>query len=138
MEAKPPSGVTDAKPVVAEQAKPKKKGRRQPVTSAPATVAVVAPAAPSDPAPSEAAKLGALGSGGDANPRHQQDVADRISAVEKRLTDMPAAVQDREQKQIAKVRLFTKEASDALKAGDVDGARILATKAELLLDDLTK
>lgn len=62
----------------------------------------------------------------------------RISAVEKRINDLPSGTADREQKQIAKVRLFLKEASDALKGGDVEGAGILATKADLLMDDLTK
>jgi hypothetical protein len=47
-------------------------------------------------------------------------------------------VQDHEQKQIAKVKLFLKEASDALRGGDVDGARILVTKADLLVDDVQK
>jgi hypothetical protein len=138
MVTEPPPGVTDAKPVVAEEAKPKKRNKKQP-TSAPLTPVVAAAVPPpAEAAQSDAAQLGALGSGEDASPKQQQDVAARISAVEKRLTDLPAPVQDREQKQIAKVRLFNKEASDALKGGDVDGARILATKAALLLDDLTK
>jgi hypothetical protein len=62
----------------------------------------------------------------------------RIAAVEKRIGDLPGGTIEREQKQITKVRQFLKEASDALKGGDVDGARILATKADLLMDDLTK
>ena len=139
MEAQPPANVTDAKPVVAEEDKPKKKTKRLVVPATP-TVAVTmpVPVPPPETAPSEVAKLGALGSGGDANPKQQQDVADKISSVEKKLEDLPSGVQDREQKQIAKIRLFDKEASDALKGGDVDGARILVTKAELLLDDLAK
>jgi hypothetical protein len=137
MDSEPPADVTDAKPVVAEEVKPKKKSKRQAPPATPVATVPTAPPAP-DPVPSEVAKLGALGSGGDASPQQQQAVADKISFVEKRLGDLPAAVQDREQKQIAKIRLFDKEASDALKGGDVDGARILVTKAELLLDDLAK
>jgi hypothetical protein len=139
MESEPPANVTDAKPVVAEEVKPKKKQKKQPPSPAPVAPTVATVSAPVvEPSQPDTAKLGALGSGGDANPKQQQDVADKISAVEKRITDLPSTVQDKEQKQISKVRLFNKEASDALKSGDVDGARILATKAELLLDDLTK
>lgn len=141
MSAQPPADVTSAKPVVAEEVKPKRRPRRTPAATAPVQIAAapVPPVTPpADPPAGDAAKLGALGSGEDASPKQQQDVASKISAVEKRLTDLPGSVQDREQKQIAKVKLFSKEASDALKGGDVDGARILATKAELLLDDLTK
>lgn len=143
MSAEPPHDVTDAKPVVAAEVKPKKRTRKPPTASAPVQVAsiptVPPPGVPTPEAPPpETATLGALGSGEDANPKQQKDVAARITTVEKRLNDLPGKVQDREQKQIAKVKLFSKEASDALKGGDVDGARILATKAELLLDDLTK
>jgi outer membrane biosynthesis protein TonB len=140
MEAKPPAGVTDAKPVVAEEVKPKKRPKKQANTTPPPspapTVAVATP--PAETATPETAKLGALGSGTDANPGQQKDVAEKISAVEKRITDLPSTVQDHEQKQIAKVKLFLKEASDALKGGDVEGAKILATKADLLVDDVQK
>lgn len=144
MEAQPPAPVIDAKPVVAEEAKPPKKRSRRnssgsvPVAPAPVPAAVLPPPPPpTDGGVSDAAKLGELASGGQTGPKQHQDVAEKITAVEKRLSVLSSAVQEREQKQIAKVRLFSKEASDALKSGDVDGARILATKADLLLDDLT-
>ena len=140
MDTKPPAGVTDAKPVVAEVAKPKKRQKKQANTAPPPLPVpmVAATVPPVETPPPDSAKLGALGSGIDASPGQQKDVADKISGVERRITELPATVQDHEQKQIAKVRLFLKEASDALKGGDVEGARILATKAELLLDDLIK
>jgi hypothetical protein len=136
MDATPPASVTDAKPVVAEEAKPKKKPKKQPVTVPAPAVATTVPSVDT-PSP-DSAKLGALGSGSDASPGQQRDVAEKISAVERRITDLPAGVQDHEQRQIAKVRLFLKEASDALKGGDVDGAKILTTKANLLMDDVQK
>jgi hypothetical protein len=134
-----PPTLTDAKPVpAAEEVKPKKRTKRQqtisPVTATPppATATAEAPANPP-------ATLGAIApGGGNANPKQQQEVMAKIGAVEKRVNDLPGATADREQKQIAKVRQFLKEASDALKGGDVDGAGILATKADLLMDDLTK
>jgi hypothetical protein len=131
-----PPAVTDAKPPVAEQVKPKRKAKRQqPVVVAPVTPP---PTPEPEPAPVETAKLGELAPGGDTNPQQQQQVAGKIAAVEKRVNGLPAAVADREQKQIAKVKLFLKEANDALKSGDVEGARILATKADLLVDDVQK
>jgi ribosomal protein S20 len=39
---------------------------------------------------------------------------------------------------VSKVRNFWKDAQDALKSGDAEGAKTLATKAKLLLDDLEK
>jgi len=36
------------------------------------------------------------------------------------------------------VRNFRKDAQEALKSGDAEGAKTLATKAKLLLDDLEK
>jgi hypothetical protein len=104
----------------------------------PAPAPSVVAATPPVETPPDTATLGALGSGSDANPGQQKDVAEKISAVEKRLTDLPLTVQDHEQRQIAKVKLFLKEASDALKGGDVEGAKILATKADLLVDDVQK
>lgn len=132
-----PPKLTDAKPVTAEEVKPKKHVKRQaapPPTSAPAPVADA-----SEPTAAPAATLGQLAPGGGAaNPKQQQEAIARIAAVEKRISDLPSATADREQKQIAKIRLFLNEASDALKGGDVEGAGILTTKADLLMDDLTK
>lgn len=136
MQAGPPANVADAKPAVAEEVKPRKKSSKrqtQPVTP------VVAPVAPPPEAPpTQIATLGALAPAGSADPKQQQELAGKIAAVDKRINDLPITTLDREQKQITKVRQFLKEASDALRGGDVEGAGILATKAELLLDDLTK
>lgn len=133
-----PPNLTDAKPVEAAEVKPKKKPKRSPqppagtVTPSPTTQTETPPATPP-------ATLGELApGGGNANPKQQQEVMAKIGVVEKRITDLPGATADREQKQIAKVKQFLKEASDALKGGDAEGAEILATKADLLMDDLTK
>ena len=142
-EGDPPPKLTDAKPVeAAEEVKPKKKLKRQPVpvqtpvsTPVPASPSIADATAP----PTPAATLGALApGGGSADPKQQQEVVGKIAAVEKRIGELPSGTADKEQKQVAKVRLFLKEASDALKGGDAEGAGILATKADLLMDDLTK
>ena len=132
-----PPKLTDAKPAAAEEEKPKKKTKRQPtqVSQVPAPVPSAVVEAPTSPA----ATLGALAPGGGAaDPKQQQEVTAKISAVEKRIVDLPSGTAEKEQKQIVKVKQFLKEASDALKGGDFEGAGILATKAELLMDDLTK
>jgi hypothetical protein len=82
--------------------------------------------------------LGDLSPGGGSSPQQQQQVADRITAIERRLNDLPARTNDDQKKQISQVRLFLKQASDALKTGDSEGAANLATKAGLLLDDILK
>ncbi len=132
-----PPNLTDAKPVEAAEVKPKKRAKRQ---QAPPVVASAPPVTAPVETPSTApATLGALApGGGNANPKQQQEVMAKIGAVEKRINDLPGATVDREQKQITKVRQFLKEASDALKGGDAEGAEILATKADLLMDDLMK
>ena len=53
-----------------------------------------------------------------------------------RLNELPGANGDSQKKQVLQVRLFLKQASDALKTGDAEGAENLATKAGLLLDDI--
>lgn len=138
MQSDPPPTLTDAKPAAASEAKPKKRVKKPSTPATPVTTAPTSVPAASEPPPSEAATLGALAPGGNSNPREQQEVANKIAAVEKRVGELPGAILDREQKQIAKIRLFLKEASDALKGGDVDGAKILATKADLLVDDVQK
>ena len=45
---------------------------------------------------------------------------------------------DEQKAQVSKVKNFLKDAQDALKSGDAEGAKTLATKAKLLLDDLEK
>ena len=136
-----PPKLTDAKPATAaaEEVKPKKKTKR-PATQPPAPGPAPAPTtAAVEPSAAPAATLGALApGGGSADPKQQQEVMVRISAVEKRLGDLPSGTAEKEQKQVVKVKQFLKEASDALKGGDVEGAGILATKADLLMDDLTK
>lgn len=155
MEAPPPKSVSEAKPTVTPEVKPKR--RKKPSTQTPTTPMVAAAAPPpklaSDvidtnvPPPGAAvapatppvsSALGELSPGGASSPQHQQEVADRIALIERKLNDLPAPTVDSQKKQVAQVRLFLKQASDALKTGDAEGAGNLATKAGLLLDDILK
>ena len=76
--------------------------------------------------------------GGEANPQTKQEAADLIATSEKRLDALPAPKSEDEKSQESKVRNFLKDAQEALKSGDAEGAKTLATKAKLLLDDLEK
>jgi hypothetical protein len=89
-------------------------------------------------APTEGSAIGALTSGGEANPRSQQEAADMIAANDKRLNALSARVVEEQKSQISKVKNFQRQAQEALSSGDAEGAKTLATKAKLLLDDLSK
>jgi len=93
--------------------------------------------ASTEPAP-EVAAIGALTAGGDTNPRMQQDAMDLIASIEKRLNALPAQKVEEQKTQISKVKNFLRQAQEALSSGDAEGAKTLATKAKLLLDDLVK
>ncbi len=114
-----------------------KRERKRPVPKAPvpepAQVASVAPT----PSPEETA-IGALTAGGETNPQTKQDAADLIASIEKRLNALPAQKAEEQKVQVSKVRNFLKDSQEALKSGDAEGAKTLATKAKLLLDDLEK
>jgi ribosomal protein S20 len=118
----------------ATNAKPKREKRKPAPKVAPAEP-VIASVAP--PSPEETA-IGALTAGGEASPQTKQDAADLIASIEKRLNALSAQKAEEEKTQVSKVKNFLKDAQDALKTGDAEGAKTLATKAKLLLDDVEK
>jgi ribosomal protein S20 len=95
------------------------------------------PVAAAIPPPEETA-IGALTAGGEASPQTKQEAADLIASSEKRLNALSAQKAEEEKAQVSKVKNFLKDAQEALKSGDAEGAKTLATKAKLLLDDLEK
>ena len=76
--------------------------------------------------------------GGETNPQTKQEAEDLIASIDKRLNALPAQKVEEQKAQVSKVRNFRKDAQEALKSGDAEGAKTLATKAKLLLDDLEK
>jgi ribosomal protein S20 len=120
---------------VATNAKPKRE-RKKPAPKVPTPEPPVQVAA-AVPPPEETA-IGALTAGGEASPQTKQDAADLIASSEKRLNALPAKKAEDEKAQVSKVKNFLKDAQEALKSGDAEGAKTLATKAKLLLDDLEK
>jgi len=85
-----------------------------------------------------AVAIGALTTGGDAAPQSRQQAQDLIASILKRIAALPAKTADAQKRQIRQVRNFLDEAQKALKSGDAEGAKNLATKAKLLMDDLEK
>jgi ribosomal protein S20 len=131
-ELKPPPAV-----LVAKNVQPKRQPRRQAKVAdapAPADATQVAAAEP----PPAVAALGSLTAGGDTSPQTKQEAEDLIASSEKRLNGLSAQKAEEEKAQVSKVKNFLKDAQDALKSGDAEGAKTLATKAKLLLDDLEK
>jgi len=121
-------------PIAAAASHPRRERRHPAVKPAPEPVQV----ASAEPPPAEETAIGALTSGGEANPRSQQEAADMIAANEKRLNGLPTQIAEEQKAQISKVKNFQRQAQEALSSGDVEGAKTLATKAKLLLDDLLK
>jgi ribosomal protein S20 len=120
---------------VAKNVSPKRQ-RKKPVAK-PAEDAPVQVAAAPAPTAEETA-IGSLSAGGEANPQTKQEAEDLIASSEKRLSALSAQKAEEEKAQVSKVKNFLKDAQDALKSGDAEGAKTLATKAKLLLDDLEK
>jgi hypothetical protein len=61
-----------------------------------------------------------------------------ISSILKSLAALPARIADAQKRQVRQVRHFLDQAQQALNTGDTEGAKNLATKAHLLMDDLEK
>jgi hypothetical protein len=79
---------------------------------------------------------------GAATPRgthSRQDTEDLLSSTDTNLKQASARSLDANQQASAdQIRIFITQANAAIKAGDLDRAHNLATKAHLLSDDLVK
>jgi hypothetical protein len=124
-------------PVLTSAGRPKREKKKPTpkvvVAPEPVQVASVTP-----PVSAEETAIGALTAGGEASPQTKQEAADLIASIEKRLNALSAQKTEDEKAQVSKVKNFLKDSQEALKSGDAEGAKTLATKAKLLLDDLEK
>ena len=125
-------------PVSTEAGKPKRKKKQPPKVIAPPEPAPETQIASAAGPPTPDAAVGALTAGGETNPQTKQEAEDLIASIDKRLNALPAQKVEEQKAQVSQVRNFWKDAQDALKSGDAEGAKTLATKAKLLLDDLEK
>ena len=121
---------------VATNANPKRERKKPPVKATPAPEPPTQLASATQ-SPEETA-IGALTAVGEANPQAKQEAEDLITSSEKRLNALTPQKAEDEKAQVNKVKNFLKDAQEALKSGDAEGAKTLATKAKLLLDDLEK
>jgi hypothetical protein len=80
--------------------------------------------------------MGQLSSGEPANLRYS--VEESITSTEHGIDNIGRPLNDQEKKTAAQIREFLKQAKDALSAGDVIGARNLASKAKVLLTELNQ
>ena len=93
-----------------------------------------APATVGTPSP-----IGQLTTGDSAmGEKAKRETADLIGGTEQGLSGIKRSLSTEEKVTAAQIRTFLKQAQQALDNGDMDGAHTLATKAKLLLDELTK
>jgi hypothetical protein len=118
-------------------AKPEVAGNRSPEATKPAPQPAQNPQVASGP-PSDVSPIGQLSTAtGDAGPTDRKDIAKLIDSTQKGLDAIKHPLGSREQKTAAQIRTFLAHARDALRTNDLDGARTLAVKAHLLLQELT-
>lgn len=68
----------------------------------------------------------------------QQQTQSSIASTEKGLSEINRTLNDQEQKTVAQIKEFLKQAKAALASSDVDGAHTLAVKAQVLLAEITQ
>lgn len=80
--------------------------------------------------------IGQLSSGDPADYRRQTE--DSIAASERGLKAITRPLNDQDQRTVAHIREFLRQARQALASGDVDGAHTLAAKARVLLSEISR
>jgi hypothetical protein len=92
-----------------------------------------------DRASSENAGVSAIGQLSSGEPSElRSQTQNSISSTERGLRDINRTLNDQEQKTVAQIREFLKQARTALTSGDVDGAHTLAVKAKVLLGEINQ
>jgi outer membrane biosynthesis protein TonB len=83
--------------------------------------------------------IGELTTGDSASgERTKHETADLIGATQQGLSGIKRALSNEEKATAGQIHNYLKQAEQALENGDADGAHLLATKAKVLLDELTK
>jgi phage shock protein A len=70
--------------------------------------------------------------------RTKHETSDLIGETQQGLSGIKRSLSTEEKSTFAQIRNYLKQAQQALENGDTDGAHLLATKAKVLLDELTK
>jgi hypothetical protein len=138
----PPLGETTipAQPTPTAPTPPKPESRRRKPASKPANAAPAYTTPPAQEAsnvtPAAVSAIGQLSSGDPGD--YRQETVDSLAAIDRSLNSITRPLNDGEQKTADHIREFLKQARAALASGDVDGARTLAAKARILLNELTQ
>jgi outer membrane biosynthesis protein TonB len=83
--------------------------------------------------------IGQLTTGDSASgERTKHETADLIGATQQGLSAIKRALSNEEKATAGQIHNYLKQAQQALDNGDADGAHLLATKAKVLLDELTR
>jgi outer membrane biosynthesis protein TonB len=142
-------------PPTTKKVKHKVKPPPKPADSAQTQGATVSGGTPAQPASTTAQSVPpdqqAAAPGGAASPigqvtigdsamgeKTKKDTADLINGTEQGLNGIKRSLSTDEKSIAAQIRNYLKQALQALDNGDTDGAHNLATRAKLLLDELTK
>lgn len=88
------------------------------------------------PAPARPVALGQLTTGGEADSGLRQGTEVLLRSQHQRLNSLPRSSATLHSAEVDQIRLFLQQADDAWQKLDVEGARTLATKAKVLLDEL--
>ena len=106
---------------------------------APSATAQVTPPAQVQPAAVSNSAIGQLTIGDSASgERTKHETADLIGATQQGLSSIKRSLSNEEKATAGQIHNYLKQAQQALENGDADGAHLLATKAKVLLDELTK
>jgi hypothetical protein len=118
-------------------AKPVATGEVGAAATAPTPAAPVQRAANVEPA--VVSPIGQLSSGeGAASSQQRHETSDLIANTEQGLNGIKRTLSSQEQETVTQIRTYLKQAKKALTVDDLDGATTLATKAKVLLEELTK
>lgn len=82
--------------------------------------------------------IGALSAGGEDTTHTSQQAVDLINAVLKRIGALSSQIASAQKKEVRQARNYLDQAQKALRTGDAEGAHTLATKANLLMDEVEK
>jgi hypothetical protein len=94
---------------------------------------------PSGAGGGNASPIGQLTTGDSAlGERTKHETSDLIGETQQGLNGIKRSLTTDEKSTAAQIRNYLKQAQQALDNGDTDGAHLLATKAKVLLDELTK
>jgi hypothetical protein len=91
------------------------------------------------PIPNAGSPIGQLSTAGDsANTMSRDAILQKINQTESGLNGIKRSLTSEEQTTTTQIRTFLTKAKQALEQDDLDGAHTLLTKAQVLLDELTK